>query len=66
MWLVAVRKTIMRLEHKLSFVFLPIVIKRFLIMLHKGHNRCRNCDENEKNDTYCWLRSGLPFVYEYF
>lgn len=43
MWLVAVRKTIMKLEHDLSFVLSPIVIKQFLILLHKDSSKCSNC-----------------------
>lgn len=40
MWPVAVRKTIMWLEHNLSFVFSPIVTKQFLILPHKDYSQC--------------------------
>lgn len=55
MWPVAVRKTIMWLEHNLSFVFSPIVIKQFLILPHKDYSQCGAyvSVENEKQLFGC-------------
>lgn len=55
MWLVAVRKTI-TLEHNLSFVYFPILMKQFLHFVRA---------ENENNDLSVYLFGWLVIVWEY-
>lgn len=46
MWLLVVRKTIMPLEHNLSFVFSQILVKQSLIKPYKAY-KGRNCMSRE-------------------
>lgn len=71
MWLVAVGKTTMQLEHNLSFVFLPIPMKQFCHTKPRASTGIELALKMRKTtlvficlagQKYCWQRSGLVIV----